>query len=93
MPYINLAYDVEKDTVKHNSDMDDEQVCNLISEFLQTQIGKGKDDSKPNDFNIYTINLNLDIGNDTFYINDNINNKGLRCGILLRVITLIGDKK
>jgi len=57
---------------------------------LRTQIGKGKDISKPNtDSDLYVIDINLDLSYDTFYCKSNCGNLGLETGILLDVIQRI----
>ena len=59
----------------------------LVSKFLETQVGKGKDDSEAVERNIYNIKIGLDMSNDTFYVSHDCGNKGLRDGILLHYLS------
>ncbi len=68
------------------------KISDLIGDYLYTQIGAGKDDSPPNRQEIYTINLGIDLSDDTFFINSDCGNKGLRDGILIRLVGFIEDK-
>jgi len=81
---LNLVHNIITDTFKVSGNCKDPK--EIVSEFLRTQIGAGYDRSKPNQKDEYTIRINLDLSDDTFYIEHNCGNKSLRDGILLRFL-------
>lgn len=84
--FLELEYNVGQDKFEYNSNIADEHIPNFISNFLQTQIGKGKDEREANEHEVYIIRLELDMSNDTYFVSDNTGNKSLRDGILLHVV-------
>lgn len=85
MPFTIFKYSVKEGLLKHSGDLIDDHVPELISTFLQTQIGRGADDSEPEDREVYTIKIDIDLSDDTFTVIDDTGNKGLRDGILLTI--------
>ena len=79
---LHIIYDIDNDTfeIKGNA----LYPKNTVKNFLRTQIGTGKDFSPPNNKSKYNIVIDLDLTDDTFYIQDDCGNKGVRDGILLR---------
>ena len=55
----------------------------IIETFLQDQIGKGKDESKRNEKNVYHIKLKWYSEDDKIIIESDTGNKGLTTGILM----------
>lgn len=58
----------------------------MIAEFLQTQIGAGKDLRQEAMRETYKITLEWDLGTDNFKVNDDIGNDSMRDGILTVVL-------
>lgn len=58
----------------------------LLSDFLQSQIGSGADDTPAVEWDAYEIQIGVDLSDDTFYVKHNCGNKGLRDGILMDVL-------
>jgi hypothetical protein len=92
MPYIELEYNIKKDTVECDSDLRSEMIPDTISTFLQTQIGAGVDKSKAEERKIYYIRISIDLSDDTFNVKSNTGNKGLRDGILMRAVQLLSKE-
>ena len=84
--YLNLKYDLKDDSFEIDTNIKQEKIKDIISDFLRSQIGKGKDDSKSNEHDIYEINLLLDLSCDEFNCNHNCGNSSLREGILIRYL-------
>jgi len=84
--FINLEYNLDKDTHKIRTNVRKDLVYDTISTFLSTQIGQGADEKKANERKIYHIKIGLDLSLDTFTVSDNTGNKGLRDGILLEIV-------
>jgi len=55
----------------------------IIEAFLQDQIGKGKDESKRNEKDVYHVKLRWHPENDTIVVKSDTGNKGLTAGILM----------
>jgi hypothetical protein len=84
--FVDLTYNILQDTVRVDSNIKDHLIPDTILEFVRTQIGAGKDDSKANELEEYHIRLELDLSCDRFYVTkDDTGNKGLRDGILIHL--------
>ncbi len=80
-----VSYNMSSGKFDIEGDIKKEKQVDLIYEFLRTQIGKGKDDRKATEREIYKIKLRWFPHLDEFSIEDNICNYGLREGILIDV--------
>lgn len=58
----------------------------LIGRFLMEEIGKGADNTKPNEQDIYNITFKWYPENDLIEVTSDTGNKGLRDGILMDVL-------
>lgn len=76
-----------KPTIK--SDIKREYWEEVLSGFLQDQMGKGKDNTPAEERDEYEIIIQLDVSDDSFYVKHNCGNKGLRDGILMEVLRRI----
>lgn len=84
--FIDLVYDLDKDEFDISTNIKEEKVTDLLTNFLMTQMGKGVDESKAEELEKYHIRIELDMTLDNFSVKDDCGNKGLRDGILLRYI-------
>jgi hypothetical protein len=84
--YINITFDINKDTYKIDSDIKEEKIKDIISDFLRMQIGKGKDSSPAKQLDEYNISIKIDLTEDVFTCSHNCGNDGLRDGILLNYV-------
>jgi hypothetical protein len=84
--YIDIIFDINDDTYKINSDVKQEKIKDIISDFLSLQMGKGEDTSPANKLDEYNISLKIDLTEDIFTCSHNCGNDGLRDGILLNYI-------
>ena len=64
----------------------EDQVKNLVEDFLRLQIGKGTDSSPSNESDQYEITISLDLSYDSFSSIHNCGNLSLRDGILVRFL-------
>ncbi|KKN19846.1 hypothetical protein LCGC14_0941720 [marine sediment metagenome] len=83
---LTVTYDVKADTFVVNSDIKPEMRREVLADFIRSQIGAGKDDTPVVERDVYTIKLQLDLSDDTFYVEHDCGNKGLRDGILMHVL-------
>ena len=90
---LKLDYDIEHDLFCYHTNIKNSEISNIIETFLQNQRGKGKDNNEANDIDLYEIDIDLDLTDDTFRIYHNCGNKGLREGILIRFLFLLTEKR
>jgi hypothetical protein len=69
-----------------------EKVEDLLEDYLHSIVGTGKDPSPMNELDVYKITLGLQLDGDVWGTSHNCGNKGLREGILMRVLRLVSDK-
>ena len=83
--FINITYDPNKDKYKVRTNVKREGVEDLIDTFLRGQIGAGSDSRKAEKREVYHINMQIDLSDDSFNVSDDTGNFGLRDGILLGI--------
>ena len=92
--FIDLKYPVKNQkNFTCESNITTEKQAEVIREFLRSQMGAGRDESKPIIKDEYHIRLELDLSNDSFTCQHDTGNKGLREGILMQVARLMDEKK
>jgi len=84
--YLNIRYTVEADTFETESNIKPAHRAEVLEGFLRCQIGKGEDATPAEEREVYTIKIQLDLTDDTYYVEHDCGNKGLRDGILMRVL-------
>jgi hypothetical protein len=84
--FLTVRYDVTKDTFEIESNIKPDKRAEVITEFIRCQIGAGRDETPREERDVYTIKLGLALVDDTFYVEHDCGNKGLRDGILMRVM-------
>ena len=85
--YLKFKYPInDPDKFEIDTNAKKGVVSDLISDFIQSQVGAGKDESKPNEHEVYEIELRIDLTDDTWFTKDNCGNKGLRDGILMDIL-------
>ena len=90
---MEIAYDIKKSTFKISSDMKEKAYPEIIEGFIRSQIGAGRDTSKPNELDVYHITLKWYPEDDTITASSDTGNKGLREGILLDVLKQLEGHK
>jgi hypothetical protein len=87
---IKLLYNVKNDEFKCETDIKEDKLSEIISDFLRTQMGLGSDERKANELDTYEITLTLDLADgDTFHLKSNTGNDGLTTGIILEYFNRI----
>ena len=87
---IEMSFDMKRETVQIKTNAKHEVVEQLLYDYLHTQIGSGRDDSTPEDHDIYKITIGVELADDSWGSTHNCGNKGLREGIIMQVINLLG---
>lgn len=62
-------------------------VNEILENWIRSQLGAGKDDSKSVEKDIYEIVIKLDLGGDIFHTSSDTGNKSLTCGLVMDVFT------
>ena len=83
---VILKYNVSEDAFNVQTNARERALPEIISIYLETQIGRGVDNSKADQRDEYTIDLDLNLEGDVFRCNHNCGNLGLRDGILLKFL-------
>jgi len=58
----------------------------IISTWVQDQIGRGRDSNEPINRDLYVIKIGLGLEDDSFATESNTGNKDLTCGIVMDVL-------
>ena len=83
---LNIRYHLDSDKFEVEGDVSREGCGELVETFLRGQIGAGKDESEPNEQDIYNIGLRWYPENDKIEVSSDTGNKGLRDGILMHYL-------
>lgn len=81
--YLIIKYNLKKDSFSHETNIKKTEISEIVATYLRAQIGQGVDNSKPNELDIYTIKLKLELYRDAFKVTDDTGNLGLRDGLLM----------
>lgn len=91
---LKILYDInfpEKIVIKTNAKP--QAVKGILGVWLSCQIGLGEDSREANVKDVYTIDIWLDLSDDTFSVDSDTGNDGLTCGLILDVFTNIDEIK
>ena len=92
--YIKLTFPIkDPKNFKIETNAKPELVGSLIGDFLHTQHSQDADDRDDTEREIYHIDLSVDLADDTWRIEYDTGNKGLRNGILMHVFQVIERRK
>lgn len=67
-----------------------ERLEEIISAWVQDQIGRGKDPHEPEVRQVYTITIGLRIEDDAFVCESDTGNAGLTCGLVMDTLSRLG---
>jgi len=81
-----ITYNLKEDSYAVSGSVKKEQVQEVLEEWLRTQIGLGSDESRPNEKDIYTITIKLELNGDIFSVESDTGNKSLTTGIILALV-------
>lgn len=68
-----------------------EALDELLSNWLQDQIGTGADNAEPADKDPYEITIGLILENDQFLTESDTGNRALTCGIVMDVLSRLSS--
>ncbi len=76
----------EKSCIYTNARLDNGALEEIITGWIQDQIGRGEDPAIPVERDLYKIKIGLVIEDDSFCTESDTGNKGLTCGIVMAVL-------
>lgn len=92
--YLEVTYPIDDPAaLTIESNIKPELQADILATFIQTQVGKGKDDSPAEEHDVYKIKIGLILADDTFLCEHNTGNLGLRDGILMDVLKHLGARE
>lgn len=71
----------------------EDKILEILSEYLRAQMNLGKDLAEPVQRDVYVVEIELDLSNDSFRTRSNTGNRGLDTGIILAVHGIINKKQ
>lgn len=89
---IDMEFDMKADKVQIKTNAKHERVADLLEDYLHAQVGTCKDIMTPEDHDIYKIVIGVELGHDAWGSSHNCGNRGLRDGILLRVLQMVSHE-
>lgn len=89
---IEMTFDMKAETVQIRTNAKREVLGELIGDYLHAQVGTGKDPSPAIERDVYNIAIGVELNDDSWGSSHDCGNKGLREGILMRVLQLL-DKE
>lgn len=85
--YIDILYNIKDNKYEIDTNIKKDEIKNIISNFLRSQIGQKSDTNEFKTKEIYKILINLDLSCDRFTCKYDCGNIRLRDGILLNYLT------
>jgi len=83
---ISITYPINKpDELTVVSNAKEEQVPELLWDFIRAQMDKEPDNRKPEEREVYNIEITLNLDGDIFRSTSDTGNEGLRDGIIMDV--------
>lgn len=89
---IEMEFDMKGDRVQIRTNAKHDKVVDLLEDYLHACVGTGKDPAPPEEHDIYKITLGVELGEDSWGSAHNCGNKGLREGIIMRVLKMLTDE-
>jgi len=78
-----LRYTVDQDKFEIQSDLKEERISEVLSDYLRSQMGTGPDENQTrNELPVYEITITLDLENDIYHVTSNTGNQSLTVGII-----------
>lgn len=84
--YLELWYNIKTGMFGIDTNIKPEAYDEIISTYLSTQMGKGRDERNPHIRDVYNLKIDVDLSEDIFNASDDCGNKGLRDGILMQFL-------
>lgn len=81
--------DASKSCIYTNARTDNDAIEDILSSWIQNQIGQGADPSPRVERDVYTVRIGLVIEDDSFCTESDTGNRGLTAGIVMAVLGML----
>lgn len=89
--FVEMTFNVKDETTTIRTNAKHEKVVDLLEDYLHAQVGTGKDPSPMVELDVYKISIGVELGDDSWGSYHDCGNKGLRDGILMRILALVSE--
>lgn len=89
---IEMTFDMKTEAVQIRTNAKHEVLSELISDYIHAQVGAGKDLTPPIERDVYKIAIGVELDDDSWGSSHDCGNKGLREGILMRILAILSDE-
>ena len=90
--YVKIKYDAKKEKITiEETNIKKERVEDFLLDWLQFQVGKGKDERKAEERELYEVIIGCDLSCDDFHVQSNTGNDSLTCGIVMGAVSTLED--
>jgi hypothetical protein len=90
---IEMDFTVKDESVIIRTNAKHEKVQELLEDYLHSIVGAGKDSAPPETRDIYKIAIGVELAaGDVWGSSHDCGNKGLRDGIIMRILALVAEK-
>lgn len=86
---IEMIFDMKAEAVQIRTNAKRSVISELLSDYVHSQVGTGKDESPPDVRDVYSITIGVELDDDSWGSKHDCGNKGLREGIIMQVINLL----
>lgn len=83
---FGIKYNINENKCEFYGDVNKEGMGEIVSSWIQLQIGAGEDNTPSEQHDIYQIEIDWYPEDDSFVCRHNCGNKSLREGILMRAL-------
>lgn len=90
--FIEMTFTVKDEAVTIRTNAKHEVIEELLTDYLHSQVGTGKDPTPMMELDVYKINIGVELAEDSWGSGHDCGNKGLRDGIIMRILRLVIDK-
>jgi len=84
--WVNIDYDLIGNEFWYNTNIKGEYLLEFLEEYIRSKMGTGKDKSRVEKHDLYSIDIYLDLGGDIFSAKSNCGNRSLREGIVIGLV-------
>lgn len=89
--FIEMTFTIKDESTTIRTNAKHDKVIDLLEDYLHAQVGSGKDATPMVELDVYNISIGVELGEDSWGSSHNCGNKGLRDGIIMRILALVAD--
>lgn len=90
--FIEMTFNVKDESTTIRTNAKHDKVDELLTDYLHSIVGAGKDETLMVERDVYTITIGVELADDSWGSSHDCGNKGLRDGIIMRVLALLSKE-